>query len=182
MFRLASALVLLATLADAGTIRLNGGSLVFESILAGDSAVNLTGSRGFSFEGHAQSAYLEAADCVFECDIGETYSVGMIVSGNDLPGVAELGAIDYVDVGGVNSWNTLVLTVSGTAKVPRMGAVDTKVQTVPVTFGGQFYHEAPVPLLPVIEQIVGKGRAIVTWTKYEDRDRSIRRIVYRVGR
>jgi hypothetical protein len=182
---IAAAVLLLAATADAGTIWLRSGSLTFDHVLMGGSTVQLVGNHGFSFEGGAQNAFLQAADCAFECDIGEKYSLGMIVSGNDLPGVAELGTHDFVDVGGLSSLNQLTLTFSGEATVPRGKLVDSKkVQREPVTVGGIFTHDGPGgPFPPVTDTLTGKATAIVTWVEYEGGgSRSIARLRYVITR
>jgi hypothetical protein len=179
---IAAAMLLVASFAQAGEIRLWSGSLTFEDLNVGDATVHLVGNHGFTFEGEALSAFLQAAECAYECDIGEKYSVGMVVSGNDLPGVATMGERDYADVGGLSSLNTMVLTFSGETRVPR-GKLP-RTQTVQVKVGGVFEHEGPgVPYPTVTETLSGKGMAIVTWVQYEESgDRVIGRLRYVIGR
>ena len=45
----------------------------------------------------------------------------MQVSGNDLPGVAELGNQDYTDMGSLSGNNGMLLVISGQATLPAPG-------------------------------------------------------------
>jgi hypothetical protein len=134
--------VLLPALAGAGTVNLRSGSMDFEDPMIGDSAVHMTGSRGWDFEGYAESAWLEAADCAFGCDAGEVISVGLHSSGNDLPGVAELGSQDFYDVGDPSSLAQLDLLVTGQATVPHFSRnVLKRIQRVSAALTGVFWHD-----------------------------------------
>lgn len=150
--------VLLPALAGAGTINIRSVSMDFEDPLMGGSYVELSGSRDFSFDGYAQNAFLESADCAFGCDAGESVSLGLHVSGNDLPGVAELGGIDYTDVGGPSSLEQLSLVVTGHAIVPRFRDVPIRVQRVNAALSGQFYHDGNA-----IEVLRCPTTVVLTW-------------------
>ena len=58
---------------------------------------------------------------MYPCDPGETVSLGMQVSGNDLPGVAEPGNQDYTDMGSLSGNNGMLLVISGQATLPAPG-------------------------------------------------------------
>jgi hypothetical protein len=119
-------------------IRLKAGSMDFEGVLLGDSLVHLEGSRGFVFDGYAQSARLDVADCYYPCDPGETVSIYAIASGNDLPGIASLDGRESVDVGGMSSLNQLWFEITGQFKIPRLGTDEKAVTAWQVV--GVFCH------------------------------------------
>jgi hypothetical protein len=167
--------------AFAGTVRLRSGTLDFESVLVGDGPVHLE-ARGFSFEGFAQSAFLAAADCGFECSPRETVDLSAAVLGSDLPGVVELGSQTHVDVGGPLSADSMSLTVSGEGFAPKLHPNRTTIKKIfPVQLVGQFIHYESIPLAPVVENISARARAIVTWTKYEPDTWSISHLTYNIG-
>jgi hypothetical protein len=113
--------VVLVASAHADTIRLREGSIEFQSLLLSDAAVHLEG-RDFSFEGFAQLARLDAAECVFACDPDEVVSLFMTVSGNDLPGVVTWEGTEYTDVGSLISPNQMNLRIVGQMRLPhRLG-------------------------------------------------------------
>jgi hypothetical protein len=168
--------------ASAGTINLRSGTLDFESVLFGDGPVHLEGNRRFVFDGYAQNARLDAADCAFGCAPGERVSLFATVVGNDLPGVATLGDETFDDVGGALSWESLSLTIQGFAKVPRLGRRSVKTQVVPVRLSGSFYHGAPeVPLAQLVEHMTVRAIAVITWTRYEDDFWYISHLTYNIA-
>jgi len=166
--------------AFAGTIRLRSGTLDFENVLVGDGPVHLEG-RDFSFDGFAQSAFLAAADCGFECSPKETVDLSGAVLGSDLPGVAELGSQTHVDVGGPLSADSMSISITGQGVVPLLGTVSEKTRRYRVKLVGQFIHYDSVPIAPVVETLVARGTAIVTWTKYEQDVWSISHLTYNFG-
>ena len=169
--------------AFAGTIHVRRGTLDFESVVVGDGPVHLEGDRHFSFDGFAQLARLDAADCSFPCEPRETVSLFATVVGNDLPGVVELGDQTFTDVGGLVSLSSMSLTITGQGTVPLMGKASTKIKSYPVKLVGEFVHYEGIPYAPVIENLVAKAKAIVTWTKYVDDPEYwvISHLTYRIG-
>jgi hypothetical protein len=168
--------------ASAGTVKLRSGTLDFESVLVGDGPVHLEGNRHFTFDGYAQNARLDAADCAFGCDPGERVSLFATVEGNHLPGLATLGDETFNDVGGMLSWESLSLTITGFATVPRLGRRPVKTQVVPVRLIGSFYHGAPsIPLAPLVEHMTVRAIAVITWTRYDDDFWYISHLTYNVA-
>jgi hypothetical protein len=166
--------------AFAGTVRLRSGTLDFESLLSGDGPVHLE-ARGFSFDGFAQTARLDAADCVFPCEPQETFSLFATVGGNDLPGVAIMGDKEWVDVGSLLTPDFMSITITGKGVVPLLGTVTEKIRRYRVKLVGQFVHYEGVPIAPVVEELVAVATAVVTWTKYEDDAWSISHLTYTIA-
>jgi hypothetical protein len=180
-FSVALLLAFLGT-ASAGSIDLRSGTLDFESLLAGSGAVHLEGNRRFVFDGFAQNTRLDAADCVFGCDPGETVSLFAAVGGNDLRGQAVLGRRSFDDVGGLLSAETLSLTIKGFATVPRLGRAAVKTQVVPVRLIGFFHHGTPTdPAARVVEEMAVKAIAVITWIRSEGGFWSIAHLTYNIA-
>jgi len=167
--------------AFAGTVRLRSGTLDFDSVVVGDGPVHLEGDRDFSFEGFAELAFIKSADCGFECDPRETVDLGMTVSGNDLPGVVEMAGKTYTDVGGLISTSSMVITITGKGTVPLLGTSSQKIRSYPVKIVAQFFHYEGIPFAPEVENLVAKGKATVTWTKYEEDSWYISHLTYNIG-
>ena len=167
MKRAVGALVLgIVVSANAEKIPLRAGSIEFDSVMQGDGPVHLEG-RNFTFDGWAQLARLEAVDCVFGCDAGETMSLGMFVSGNNLPGIATFHGVEYSDVGSLIGPNQMQVNITGQTTLPRFGNKTEKTKTVKVKMGGLFSHAA-VPFPYVTETLVGAGVATVILEKMVD--------------
>jgi hypothetical protein len=146
-------------------IRLDAGSMDFEQILLGDSAVHLEGSRGFVFDGYATLARLDAVDCYYPCDPVETVSIYATAVGNDLQGIASLDGREYVDVGGMSSLNQMRFEITGRFRIPRLGTRDEKTLTVRGKIAAVFCHEE-IPLAQAVCEPI-KGRVIATIGLYK---------------
>ena len=154
----------LATVAEAGTIVLRTGSIPFDDPVIGDGPVTLVGNRGFVFRGNAQLASVFAADCSFGCDPGETVSLNVRVSGNDLSGIAFLDTTQYGDVGGPGAPESLDLEINGTDTVPTTTTLMTRVRATQATLTGTFYHG--MVLAP--EKMTAPCMAVLTWDRVGD--------------
>jgi hypothetical protein len=162
-------LLALTGTASAGTIGLRSGTLDFESLVAGNGTVHLEGNRHFVFDGSAQNTRLDAVDCVFGCERGETVSLFATVGGNDLRGRVTLGHWSFDDVGDLLSSQSLSLTIKGATTVPRLHDGAVKTQAVPVRLIGSFFHGSPnSPSVPRVQNIAVNAIAVITWTRFDD--------------
>lgn len=159
-------LLLTVQAASAAPIRLRSGTIDFPDVFTGDGPVHLVGNRGFTFTGYAELARLDAVDCAFPCDPGQTVSIYASASGNDLPGIATLDGREYVDVGGLTSNSFLTFAVTGRFTIPRLGTRDEKAVTVRGAVTGMFCHEQPPLVGSVCEPIRGGAVATVGLYKY----------------
>jgi hypothetical protein len=160
------AFVLFSQSASAGTINLTGGTIDFPSVVVGDGPVLLLGDRGFTFDGRAELARLGAAACLI-CVPGSTINLDAIVSGNDLPGVATLDGKSFRDVGGLNSWESMTISIDGemiAPPAPAFGASPTETVFATGAFSEAFglSSEAFFNHEGVHESLVGNEVAAVT--------------------
>ena len=71
--------------ARAQNIPLRAGSIDFPDVLAGEGSVHLVG-RKFVFDGFAQSSRIDAVDCAFPCQPGQTVSLFATATATTCPG------------------------------------------------------------------------------------------------
>src|SRR5262245_58179176 len=151
------ALVVFVRSASAGTINLSSGTMDFSSVAFGDGPVLLLGDRGFTFEGFALTANVQACPCV----PGSTINLDASVSGNDLPGNATLDGSSFANVGAQNSSEQMTISIDGEVlapPAPPFGASTTETLIVPSTFDGVFHHDNP----GASESLVAKATAAAT--------------------
>ena len=146
---------------------LRAGSLDFESMFAGNGPVYLEG-RGFTFDGFAFNARLDAVDCAFPCSPGETVSLSAAACCNDLPGVAIFRGVEFVDVGSLLGPNQMEFAITGRMKLPRLRPGEVQTETARGRFVGYFRH-AEVPLAePVVERLTADVVVIVLLSRFDD--------------
>jgi hypothetical protein len=155
--------ILSASVAHTEMIPLRAGSLDFDNFVAGDGPLHLEG-RSFAFDGYAQTARVDAVDCLWGCDTGETMSLDIVVAGNDLPGVVTYRGETFPDVGSLITEDSLLLSITGRMRVPG-GTANTRTKVAPCKVSGVFFHSDPPLFEPETEELIGSALATVIFQR-----------------
>ena len=109
------ALVLVSSPAQADKVALTGGVLDLDVGADAPGPVQLTGDRGFTFNGFIYGVVFGLGDPL---PPGTAVTLQIGGSGFDLPGTATLDGTTYTDVGGAHSDTSASLLFSTTAMLP----------------------------------------------------------------
>jgi hypothetical protein len=104
------------------------------------ASIELSGTRGFRFEGGATGwGFSAMTECSEGCLPGSVVSLEAEVAGSNLGGTARLQGTTYMDVGSLGSRENLILQFSGEATLPSMSDGPVAV-TAAFDFAGQFSY------------------------------------------
>jgi hypothetical protein len=142
--------------ARSDTITITSGVLAVGPGVLSGGTVTLTGEGGFTFTGElGASGNLGAKTCT-PCTPGTAIPLIAQWGGLDLPGVATFGGVTFSDLNGLNSPNSLIITLAGAPIVAPPLTPGDVVLTAPVTLGGSFVHP------PDADALSGTGLATLT--------------------
>jgi PEP-CTERM motif len=119
-----SALALVSSPARADKVALTGGVLDLDVGADAPGPVQLTGDRGFTFNGFLYGVVFGLGDPL---PPGTAVTLQIGGSGFDLPGTATLDGTTYTDVGGAHSDTSASLLFSTTAMLPAVLSAPTAV-------------------------------------------------------
>lgn len=149
--------VTVSAAAAAGTIKINQGTLAFQSRVPGP--MSLRGSHGFRFDGAVISGLEPSAMCsAFDpCQPGTEVPIALNWNGTDIPGTVRLQGEEF-PVGNLITGNVSIdLTASFVAPAH---VTDTASVTVPFTSSGLVSRGDGSPSIP----FTGRGNVTFTLT------------------
>ena len=135
----ALAVLITAVSAAAQVVVVRQGAISVPSMFP-PASIELSGTRGFKFEGGASGwGFTAMTQCEEGCLPGSVVSLEAEFAGSNLGGTARLQGRTYVDIGSLSSTENLVLLTSGEATLPPIGTGPISV-TAPFEFAGEFSY------------------------------------------